>query len=69
MISIFPVVGHAGVSKDEPDQLRKACFSANIVGEDQNAALALLNAHQRIGCLPVVAAFVETVTLRAIEIR
>ena len=67
MVSIFPVVGNAGVSQDEADQLRKPRFSANVVGEDQNAALTLLEAHQRIGCLPVVAALVKTVTLRAIK--
>ena len=67
MISIFPVVGNAGVSQDEADQLSEARFSANVVGEDQNAALSLLEAHQRIGCLPVVAALVKTMALGAIK--
>ena len=67
MIAIFPVVGHAGVAEDEPDQIGEARFGANIVRQDDNATLTGLDADQRVGGLAIVATFVETMPLRAIE--
>jgi hypothetical protein len=30
--AVFPVIGHTGVSEDEPDQVREACFGTDVVG-------------------------------------
>jgi hypothetical protein len=39
MVTIFPVIGHAGVAEDEPDQIGKARLGANIVRQDDDATL------------------------------
>ncbi len=68
MIAIFPVVGHAGVAKNEPDQIGEARLGANIVRQDENTTLTGLDADQCVGGLAIVATFVETMPpLRAIE--
>ena len=67
MIAIFPVVGHAGVAKDERDQFGEGRFGANIVRQDENTTLAGLDADECVGGLAIVAAFEKTMPLRAIE--
>ena len=49
------------------DEVGESCFGANIVRENQSATLTLLYADHGVGGLAVVAAFVETMALRAIE--
>ena len=67
MIAIFPVVGHAGVAKNEPDQIGEARLGANIVRQHDNTTLTSLDADHSVGGLAIVATFVETMPLRAIE--
>jgi len=67
VVAVLPVIRHAGVAQDEAHQLREAALGPDAVGQDQHAALALLQAHQRVGGLAVVAALVEAVTLRTVE--
>jgi hypothetical protein len=63
----FPVVGHAGVAKDESDQILETGLSANIVRKDNDTTLTGLDAYHRVGGLTVVSAFVEAMTLRAVK--
>ena len=67
VVSIFPVIGHAGVAENESDQFGEACFGANIVRQDHDATLTGLDADHGVGGLAVVAALVEAVALRAVE--
>src|SRR5450432_1084736 len=67
VVAVFPVVRHAGVAEDELDQVGEVGFAPNVVRENYDAALARLHADQGVGGLAVVAAFVEAVSLRAIE--
>ena len=67
MIAVFPVIGHAGVAKNEPDQIGEARLGANIVRQDDNATLTGLDADHGVGGLAIVATFVEAMPLRAIE--
>jgi hypothetical protein len=39
VVAIFPVIGHAGVAEDEPDQIGEARLGANIVRQDDDATL------------------------------
>jgi hypothetical protein len=66
-ISVFPVIRYACLTENKPDQLGEARFRANIVREDQNTALARLDADHGVRCLAVVATFEKAVTLRAVE--
>ena len=67
VVSIFPVIGNAGVAEDEPDQIGETCLGANIVRQDQDATLTGLDADHGVGGLAVVPALVEAVTLRPVE--
>src|ERR1700683_1118106 len=67
VVAIFPVVGHAGIAKNEPDQVGEARFGANIIRQDDNTTLAGLDTDESVGGLAIVAAFEETMPLRAIE--
>ena len=67
MVSIFPVIGNAGIAENKPHQFRKTCLGADIVREDQDATLARLHADQGVGRLAVVSALVETMALRSVE--
>src|ERR1700733_11704007 len=67
LISIFPIIRYACLTENKPDQLNEARFRANIVREDQGTALAGLDADHGVRRLPVMAAFVEAATLRAVE--
>jgi hypothetical protein len=67
VIAIFPVIGHAGATKNEFDQIGEARFGANIVRQDDNATLTGLDADDSVGGLAIVATFVEAMPLRAIE--
>jgi len=67
VVSIFPVVGHAGIAEDKSDELGEARLGANIVREDDNATLSGLDADHAVSGLTVVAAFVEAVALHAVE--
>src|ERR1700723_1447355 len=67
MVSILPVIGHTRVAEDEFDQVCEACFRTNIVGENQEAALTILNAYHGVRRLAVVTAFVEAVPLRTVK--
>ena len=58
-VAIFPVIRYAGIAEDEFDKFGKTGFGADIVGEDENAALGFFQADHRICGLAVVAAFVE----------
>src|SRR5450631_2270151 len=67
VIAVFPVIGHAGVAKNEPDQIGEARLGANIVRQDDNATLTGLDADHGVGGLAIVATFVEAMPLRAVE--
>jgi hypothetical protein len=67
VVSIFPVVRYAGVAEDKPDQFGEARFGANVVREDQDATLTGLDADHGVSGLAVMAALVESVTLRSVE--
>ncbi len=67
MVAVFPVIGHARVAEDEPDQIGEARLRANIIRQDDDATLTGLDADCGVGCLAVVAAFVEAEALRAVE--
>src|ERR1019366_9310271 len=67
VVAIFPVIGDAGVAEDEPDKLDEGRLGANIVRQDDYAALTGLDADHGVGRLAVVAALVEAVALRAVE--
>src|ERR1019366_9349930 len=67
VVAIFPVIGDAGVAEDEPDQIGEARLGANIVRQDDDAALTGLEADDGFGRLSVVAALVEAAALRAVE--
>ena len=67
MVAIFPIIGHAGVAEDEPDQIGEARLGTNIVRQDDDATLTGLKADHGVGGLAVVAALVEAVALRAVE--
>ena len=67
MVAIFPVVRHAGVAENEPDQLGEARLGANIVRQDHDTTLTGFDANHGVGGLAVVAALEETVALRAVE--
>src|ERR1019366_3902824 len=67
VIAVFPVIGNAGVAEDEPDQIGEARLGANIVRQDDDAALTGLDADHGVGRLAVVAALVEAAALRAVE--
>lgn len=69
VVAIFPVIGHAGVAQDEPDQTGEARLGANIVRQDDHATLAGLDADHGVGRLAVVAAFIKAVALWAVEDR
>ena len=62
MVAIFPVIGHAGVAEDEPDQIAEARLGANIVRQDHDATLTSLDADHGVGGLAVAAAFVGAVS-------
>ena len=66
-ISIFPVIRHAGVAENKPEQFGETCLRANIVGEDQDTAPTGLDTDHGVRGLAVVSAFVEAMTLRAVE--
>src|SRR5882724_1312069 len=67
MVAVFPFVRHAGISEDETDQFGESRLGANIIRQDEDAALAGLDADQSVGGLTVVTAFVEAVALGAVE--
>ena len=67
MVAIFPVIRRAGFTEYEPDQLGEARLGANIVRQDDHAALTGLDADHGICGLTVVATFVEAMALRAVE--
>src|ERR1039457_5275043 len=67
VVAIFPVIGNAGVAEDEPDKIGEARLGANIVRQDDDAALTGLDADHGVGRLAVVAALVEAAALRAVE--
>jgi hypothetical protein len=48
VIAILPVVGHAGVAKNEPDQIGEGRLGANIVRQDDNTMLAGLDADHSV---------------------
>ena len=65
--AVFPVIGHTGVSEDEPDQIREAGFRTDVVGQNDHASLAGLDADHGVGGLTIMAALEEAVALRAVE--
>src|ERR1039457_5080076 len=67
VIAVFPVIGHAGVAKNEPDQIGEARLGANIVRQDDNTTLTGLDADHGVGGLAIVATFVEAMPLWAVE--
>src|SRR5882724_6512470 len=67
MVAVFPVIGHARVAEDEPDQIGEACLGANIVRQDDDATLTGFDADCGVGCLTVMAALVEAAARRAVE--
>src|ERR1700709_1888991 len=67
VVSVLPVVGNAGISENEVYEIREACLCTHIIGENHNAALALLQANDSVCRLLVVATFEEAMPLRSIE--
>ena len=67
MVSVFPVIGNAGVAENKSDQLGKTCFGADVVREDEDAALTGFDTDHGVGGLAVMAALEETVALGAVE--
>src|ERR1700733_8464172 len=67
VVSIFPVIWHARVAQNKSHQSGETCFGPHIVREDQDAALARLNADHRVGSLSVVATLIEPVPLRPVK--
>src|ERR1700690_1659268 len=67
VVAILPVVRHAGVAEDEPDQIGETRFAADIIRQNDNAALARLDADHRIGGLAIMTTLVKAVTLRTVE--
>src|SRR5271155_126658 len=69
VVSIFPVIGNAGIAENKSDQFGKTRFGANVVRENQDTTLTGLHANQGVGGLAVVSALVKAVALRAVEER
>ena len=67
MVSVFPVIGQAGIAKHESDQLRETCLGAYIIRENQNTALTSLEAGHGVGGLTIMATFLEAMALRTVE--
>ena len=67
VVAIFPAVGNACVAEDESDQAGEARLAANIIRQNNYAALAGFDADQRIGGLAIVTTLVKAATLGAIE--
>ena len=59
-VAIFPVIGHARVTKDESDQIFETSLRANIVREDYDTTLTGFDAYHCVRSLTVVAAFEES---------
>src|SRR4051794_8480259 len=66
-IGVFPVVRDPGFAEHESHEIREACLSPDIVGEQQHATSAALQAHEAVGGLTVVAALVESPALGSFE--
>src|SRR4029434_3999172 len=66
-IAIFPVIGHAGLSKNQLNVILKACLRSNIVRQDNDTTLTRFDADHGVGGLTVVAALEKAMPLRAIE--
>ena len=41
VVPVFPVIRHAGIAENEPDQIGEARLGANIVRQDHDAALTV----------------------------
>jgi hypothetical protein len=67
VVSIFPVVGHASIANDKPDELWEARLGTNIVQEDDNATLSGLDANYAARGLAVMPTLEKAVTLRSVE--
>ena|ERR1700733_5963397 len=66
-VAIFPAIGYARIAEDEPNQIGKARFGADVIRQDDHASLAGLHADHGVGRLAVMATFVKAVALRAVE--
>jgi hypothetical protein len=67
LVAVFPVVWDGSVAENKADEAGNSQVGADIVGEDQDAALSGFDADHGVGGLAVVAAFEEAVVLRSVE--
>src|SRR5215216_1578107 len=66
-VGVFPLIRHAGLAKDELNQIGKARLRTNIVRQDDDATLRALNTYHCVCSLTVVPTLIKAMALRAIE--
>lgn len=67
MVSVLPVVGNAGIPENELYEIGEGRLCTHIIGENYDATLTLLKAHDCVRSLLVVSTLEKAMPLRPIE--